>query len=220
MSGILYVHVKSPREAEQAEQGGADRLVLTGEDGLLSPLPQTLVAVRRASTLHLRVMLRSHVGSDVDGGEMTRLKGLASSFQAEGADGFVFGFLNPMTGVDVDACCELAGDDSWNWTFDRTVDAALDQDRAWEDVRRLPRLDSIMTAGSARDVEHGIDRLISHRMKRPAVIAAGGLRSEHVPWLVRGGVTQFLIEPERGGVDAVRSWRRLVDQEIARRPSL
>jgi len=58
------------------------------------------------------------------------------------------------------------------------------------------------------------------------LMAGGGLRGEHVPWLVRAGVRQFQVDSEAvrpGGsakayVDAghVRSWRLLLDDAVDR----
>lgn len=215
MAGFLQVRVRTAYEAECAEQGGADRLVLTGKDGL-APEPDLVAKVRKASTVHLRVLLRLREGYATDGGEMASLKGLAFTYQEAGADGFVFGFLNSLSGIDRLACAELAGDDAWGWTFDRAIDAALDQDRAWRDVVGLPRLDSVMTAGSAREIEQGLDHLISRSRQVPLVIAAGGLRPEHVPWLARGGITRFHVDDSPVTASGVRAWRRLIDEETAR----
>jgi len=213
---MLYTRVRTAYEAECAERGGADVLILAGTDPLASPLPNVVDEVRRASTLHLRVVLRLRGGYTTDGGEMTRLRGLASSYRGAGADGFVFGFLNAMAGIDVGACGELAGDDTWGWTFDRAIDAVLDRDTAWTALESLPRLDSVMTAGSARRVEFGLDRLIGLGESRWGVIAAGGLAPEHVPWLVRGGITRFYPDDPPSSADAVAAWRGLIDEEMAR----
>jgi len=215
MTGTLWVRVKSAYEAECAEQGGADRLVLAGDDGL-SPQWKLVADVRRASTVHLRVLLRLREGYGTDGGEMAKLKGLAFACQEAGADGFVCGFLNAMSGIDAGACTELVDGATWPWTFDRAVDAALNQEQAWAELAQLPRLDSVMSAGSARQVEHGLDRLISLAKQGLPVVAAGGLEPEHVPWLARGGVTQFLVDSSSTGAAGVRAWRRLIDAELAR----
>jgi len=215
MVGNLQVRVKSAYEAECAEEGGADRIILMGEDGL-SPDPGMVRKVRRATTVHLRVLLRLRGGYITDGGQMSSLKGLAASSVDAGADGFVFGFLNALSGVDRLACAELAGDDTWGWTFDRAIDAVLDPDRAWEDLRSLPRLDSVMTAGCAREVEQGLDALMSAARRRPPMIVAGGLKPEHVPWLVRSGLTTFFVEDTPVTAEGVRAWRLLIDEEITR----
>jgi len=215
MTGKLYIRVRTPYEAECAEKGGADRLVLMTGDNL-SPTPEVVDKVRKASTVELRVVLRLREDFGTDGGEMTRLIGLASAARQAGADGFVLGFLNGLSGIDVDACSTLIGDDTWPWTFDRAIDAALDQDRAWQDLAGLPRLDSVMTAGSAREVEQGIDRLIALANAPVPVVAAGGLLPEHVPWLVRGGITHFFVDQSPVEADQVRAWRRLIDLESAR----
>ena len=214
MAAILHVHVRTAYEAECAESGGADRLILSDTDGF-SPPPDLVAKVRKASSVDLRVIARLREGYTTDGGEMTSLKGLVFSYVESGADGFVFGFLNSMSGIDVRACEELAGDDTWGWTFDRAIDAALDQDRAWEDLQTLPRLDSVMTAGSARGVEQGLDTLTRTHRKLP-VIVAGDLSPEHIPWLVRGGLSRFYVDSAPVTAQSVRAWRMLIDEEWAR----
>ena len=60
----------------------------------------------------------------------------------------------------------------------------------------------------------------------PLIMAGGGLRPEHVPWLVRAGVGAFHIDTAARyegswkawvDTDLVRAWRRLIDTETARR---
>lgn len=233
MAGLLEVVVLSVADAENAADGGADRVELVGtmKDGGLSPEPALVDAVRRATSVQLRVMLRLREGFGTDGGETTRLKGLASAYLDAGADGIVMGFLNGLSQVDLEVCTALAGDGGWPWTFHRAIDSALDVPKAWRDVRMLPGLDQVLTSGSARGLRYGLDDLIARaRADREIgrlIMAGGGLAAEHVPWLAQAGVRAFHIgSPARPGrsyrssvdTDLVRSWRRLIDSEVRHPP--
>lgn len=234
MSGLLEVIALHPADAERAEAGGADRVEVCGslEDGGMSPTPQLVAQVRRATSIQVRVMVRLREGFGTDGGEAIRLRGLMTSYADAGADGMVLGFLNGLGDVDAAVCAELVGDGTWPWTFHRAVDACLDADRAWAALATLPRLDQVLTAGSARDVEHGLPDLLARAKSDPwsasVMMAGGGLHPDHVPWLARAGVRAFHIgTPARPGgsykayVDEalVRSWRTLVDDEVRHRPA-
>lgn len=232
MSGLLEVIALSPADAERAEAGGADRIELCGtlEEGGLSPAPALVAEVRRATSIQLRVMVRLRAGFSTDGGEAVRLRGLIASYRDAGADGMVLGFLNGLGEVDAEVVGALIEDGDWPWTFHRAVDSVLDLDRAWQALRELPRLDQVLTAGSARGVEHGLDELLGRARMDPwaasVIMAGGGLRPEDVPWLARAGVRAFHIgsAARPGGsykayVDEglVRSWRNLVDAEVRHR---
>ncbi len=234
MSGLLEVIALHPADAERAEAGGADRVEVCGslEDGGMSPTLQLVAQVRRATSIQVRVMVRLREGFGTDGGEAIRLRGLMASYADAGADGMVLGFLNGLGDVDAAVCAELVGDGTWPWTFHRAVDACLDADRAWAALATLPRLDQVLTAGSARDVEHGLPDLLARAKSDPwsasVMMAGGGLHPDHVPWLARAGVRAFHIgTPARPGgsykayVDEalVRSWRTLVDDEVRHRPA-
>lgn len=231
MAAVLEVVVLHPADAQRAAEGGATRVELVGSmaEGGLSPEPAMVADVRRATTVELRVMLRLRAGFGTDGAEVTRLRGLAASYLDAGADAMVMGFLNGHSEIDLEVCAELA--DGWRWTFHRALDSALDQDRAWRDLRRLPGLDQVLTAGSARGVGYGLDDLVARCRADPQVarlvVAGGGLRPEHVPWLARAGVTGFHIgtpaRPQgsyRAYVDPalVASWRSLIDDEVRHPP--
>ena len=234
MSGLLEVIALHPADAERAEAGGADRVEVCGtlEDGGMSPTPQLVAQVRRATTIQVRVMVRLREGFGTDGGEAVLLRGLMASYADAGADGMVLGFLNGLGEVDARLVEELIDDGTWPWTFHRAIDATLDPDRAWLALRRLPRLDQVLTAGSARDVENGLTELVARAKADPwaagLIMAAGGLRAEHVPWLTRAGVTAFQVgsAARPGGsysegvdVELVRSWRTLISQESRHRPA-
>lgn len=234
MSGLLEVITLSVADAERAQAGGADRVAVLGErdDGGLSPTPTLVAQIRRAVSIQVRVMVRLRDGYSTDGGEAVRLRGLMASYAEAGADGMILGFLNGLGEVDVPLIEELIDDGTWPWTFHRAVDATLDLDRAWLALRRLPRLDQVVTAGSARDVENGLTELVARAKADPwaasVIMAGGGLRAEHVPWLTRAGVTAFQIGSAARpggsydeGVDEslVRSWVSLISQESRHRPS-
>lgn len=228
---LLEVVVLQVGDAAGAAAGGADRLELLAhpEIGGTTPDLDTIRAVRAATDLPLRVRLRLREDYTSTGGELTRLIGLGQTLLDEGIDGFTFGFVAPDLDVDLSLTEALAeGLDRAPWTFHRAIDQVLNRARAYRDLLDLPGLDSILTAGSARGVEFGVDELCreaaADRRVASLVIAGGGLRPEDVPWLARAGVRGFHVgtSVRPGGsakayVDAglVRSWRTLVDDAVA-----
>ncbi len=233
-SALLEVAVLHPADAGRAEAGGADRVELASalEEGL-SPEPALVGQVRRATSLPIRVILRLRAGFSTDGGEVVRLQGLLSAYRAVGADGVVLGFLNGHTEIDVAVVTELVGTEpDFGWTFDRAVDACISTDRAWRELRRLPGLDQVHTAGSARGVAEGLDELVararSDDFARSVIMAGGHLMPEHVPWLARAGVGAFhvaaAVRPLGSAKayvdpDLVRTWRTLIDTAVRPRGS-
>jgi copper homeostasis protein len=230
---LLQITTLHAADAEAAEAGGADRLEVIGstEDGGMSPEPATVSAVVRATDLPVRVVLRLSEGYGTTGGELVRLMGLAESYLAAGAEGAVFGFLTADLDVDLDVAGRLADTISpAPWTFHRAIDSSLDLEGSWRRLRNLPGLDAVRTAGSALDVDRGLDELTRLAGSDPWIaeraVVGGGLRPEHVPWLLRAGVRGFhlgaTVRPggswERSYVDAsyVRSWRLLLDDAVGR----
>lgn len=228
MSAVLEIRVVQGADARPAEDGGADRLEIVGEltDGGLSPEPRVVAEIRRRTNLHLRPMVRLRAGYGTDGGEAVRLRGLIESYVEAGADGVALGFLNGLGEVDAEVLAALTDGLAVPWTFHRAIDSVLNVDKAWRVLLGLPGLDAVATAGSARDVEHGLDELLARAKGDPRaatlIMADGALLPEHVPWLLRAGVRQFHLDAQArpGGswkayVDAglVRSWRKLLDDE-------
>ncbi len=222
-----------PADAEGAEAGGADRVhgcTLSGDEAR-SPAPADLSAIVRATALPVRVTLRLSDGRSTQGGELTRLRGLAGEYLACGAEGFVLGFLTPELEIDLDVCAALLESFAGApWTFDRSFDQALEARRAWRQVKLIPGLDRVHTAGAARGMATGADDLIALAEESPdfaaVATASGGVRAEDVPWLVGAGVTAVHLGQEvrpggswqRAHVDAgfVRSWRTLLDDAVRR----
>ncbi len=222
---VVALHVA---DAERAQEGGADRLHLCAlrGDTAWSVEPAEVSAVVRATDLPVRVTLRLSDGFTTQGGEFTRLLGLMSDYLSLGVEGFVLGFLTPDLEVDVDVCGGLVDAMSGApWTFDRAFDHALDARRAWRALAGAEGLDGIHTAGAVLGIESGLDDLLTMAQVSPefaaVVIAAGGARPEHVPWLVRSGIRRLHLgaSVRPGGswsktyVDPafVRSWRLLLD---------
>jgi copper homeostasis protein len=232
VNGLLEVLVLHPADAERAEAGGAQRLEVASSlvDGM-SPEPALVGQVRRATSLPIRVVLRLRPGYGTDGAEVARLKGLLSNYRAVGADGVVLGYLNAHTEVDTNVVAEIVSEHSdLRWTFHRAVDACISSNRAWRDLRGLPGLDQVLTAGSARGVSEGLDDLVARargdEFAHAVIMAGGGLLPEHVPWLVRAGIRAFHIGvaarplgSPKAYVDPglVRTWRTLIDHSTTRR---
>jgi len=233
-SALLEVLVLHPRDAAAATEGGADRLLLLRDpaDGGFSPEPAQVSAIVRETDLPVRVMLRVDDGYAITGGSFRRLVGLARDYAALGAAGVSFGFLDPDLLVDRASCAELATALApLPWTFHRAAfDTALEVDRAWRDVARLPGLDAVASAGSSRGLASGGDELIDRASASSDVarllLVSGGLVADQVPWLVRAGVRQFgvgaSVRPGRSWtksyVDSghVRALRLLLDDALSR----
>ncbi len=225
---LLEVVVLHQRDAEAATLGEADRLLVLvdPEVGGRSPEPAAVSAIVRDTDLPVRVLLRLDDGLSTTGGEFTRLVALAGDYLALGAEGVSFGFLDRDLEIDRATCAELAGELAGvPWTFHRGFDATLDAGRAWRDVRYLPGLDGVASAGSTRGLTAGGDELL-RRCSADAEVAAlllasGGLTTELVPWLIRAGVRQFSLGEEARpdgswskayvAADYVRAWRMLLD---------
>lgn len=224
MPPLLEIEVLHARDVAGAAEGGADRLFLTTPAGL-SPDLRDASAVLRESDLPVRVRLRLNDGRSTTGGEFTRLVGLAEEYRALGAEGVVFGFLDPDTRIDVELCGALAEAlPAVPWTFSEALDECLEPRRAWSAVAALPGCDGVLAAGSPRGMAAGYEDLLAEAQAHPEsarlMLPGRGLLAEHVPWLRRAGVAQFHVgaQARPGGsakayVDAghVRSWRLLLD---------
>lgn len=224
MSVLLEVAIRSERDVPGAQEGGADRMFLTGAEGLSPDLTATSAVLREAQ-VPVRVMLRLNDSFTTTGGEFTRLIGLAEEYVALGAQGVAFGFLDADLEVDVETCRALAGAlPGVPWTFHNAIDSCLDSRRAWRDLFKLPGLDAVHISGSPRGLSIGYDDLLATAQADPGAAAlmlpGTDLVPEQVPWLARAGVTQFHVGAQarpgasfKAYVDSghVRSWRLLLD---------
>ncbi|MCP9954836.1 copper homeostasis protein CutC [Actinomadura madurae] len=224
---LLEVIALTVADAGAARDGGADRIEVVADmaaDGL-TPDPDLVAAIRDATPLPMRVMLRANAGFRTTGAELDRLRRAAAGLAEAGADGFVLGFLDSAGQVDTGATSKLAAETApLPWTFHRALDHAADPAQAWRVVRDLGGgLDTVLTAGSPRGVDAGVGVLARRAAEGPAaagmIMAGGGLRRKHVALLAAAGVTAFhvgtAVRPDGdwdAPVDAalVREWRALV----------
>ncbi|REE99534.1 copper homeostasis protein CutC [Thermomonospora umbrina] len=228
---LLEVIALDADDARAAEEGGADRIEVVADmaaDGL-TPDPEAVALMRRATSLPMRVMLRANPGFRTTAPELDRLRRAAEDLKDAGADGFVFGFLDAAGNVDLAATGKLAAVTApLPWTFHRAVDHAADAARAWDTVCDLGgTLDTVLTAGSSRGVDAGGETLVRRAAGSPGparmIMAGGGLRRKHVALLAAAGVGAFhvgsAVRPD-GSWDApvdaalVREWRTLVSAAV------
>lgn len=224
---LLEVIALDATDARAAEDGGADRIEVVADmaaDGL-TPDPVVVSRMREATSLPMRVMLRANAGFRTTAPELDRLRRAAEALMEAGVDGFVFGFLDSMGQIDVGATSKLAAvAGPLPWTFHRALDHAADPGPSWRAVRDLGGgLDTVLTSGSARGVDTGLDTLVRRATAGPdaakMIMAGGGLRRKHVAPLAAAGIGAFhvgsAVRPD-GSWDApveaglVREWRALV----------
>lgn len=224
---LLEVIALTAADARAAQEGGADRIEVVADmaaDGL-TPDPDLVEAMRKATSLPMRAMLRANAGFRTTGAELDRLQDAAGRLAEAGVDGFVLGFLDSFGQIDTAATGKLAASAApLPWTFHRALDHAIDPVQAWDVVRGLGGgLDTVLTAGSARGVDAGVEILVRRAAEDPdpagVIMAGGGLRRKHVAVLAAAGVTAFhvgtAVRPD-GAWDApvdpalVNEWRSLV----------
>jgi len=213
---MLEIIALDAADAGAAQEGGADRLEVVADmaaDGL-TPDPVVLADIRAATDLPLRAMLRASARFGASMPEIDRLRRAAEALAEAGADGFVFGFLGEGGHVDAAATGKLMSVVApLPWTFHRAVDHAADPVRAWRAVRDLAP-DAVLTAGSPRGVDAGVDTLARRAAETPGlVLAGGGLRRKHVALLAAAGVDAFHVG---SGVRPDGSWERPVSAELVR----
>ncbi|WP_327236046.1 copper homeostasis protein CutC [Streptomyces sp. NBC_01317] len=228
---VLEVIALDAEDAVAARSGGADRLELVTDmaaDGLTPPR-ETFAKIRDAVDIPLRVMLRLSDGFSAGGADgVDALVDAARGLRAEGADEFVFGFLDADGTPDLVTLERLVAElDGCRWTFHRAIDRAADRDALRKQLADLPGLDTFLTAGSPDGVDSGLPTLLAESSASgrgepgygACLLVGGGLRLDHVPALRAGGLDAFHIGGAArpfgwaGAVSpsAVRAWRAALD---------
>ncbi|MDT9697094.1 copper homeostasis protein CutC [Streptomyces sp. P17] len=223
---LLEVIALDVEDAVAAQAGGADRLELVTDiaaDGL-TPSAATVAGIRAAVDIPVRVMVR--LADGFAAGDVDRLVGVAGEMRGVGAAEFVLGFLDSDGGVDLEAVERVVGVlGGCPWTFHRAIDRAGDRDALRKALDGVPGLDTYLTAGSAVGVDEGVPTLLAEAARggepgyEQRILVGGGLRLEHVPYLLSAGIDAFHIggaaRPGGWGEPvseaAVGEWRRVLD---------
>ena len=220
---LLEVIVQTPDDARAATEGGADRLevVRSMRDGGLTPAVSVVEAIKRATTLPLRVMVRENAGFEASDEEIEVMRAAAWSFTKLGVDGLVAGFarsgelLLPEFERVIEAAPEVPV------TFHRAFDSLTEQLSAIDRLSAMRRIDGILTGGGEGGAEERRARLqefVERAGSRLSIIAGGGVvldtfgllvRKRTVSWIHVGRAARDGKDPE-GPVSAA-SVRRLRD---------
>ncbi len=190
MKVILEVIVQTVDDARAAADGGADRLevVRAIRDGGLTPARSLLEAIKSATSLPLRVMVRENAGFETSEAEIEVLRAAAWNFAKLAIDGIVVGFAKSgrLSLPDFAAVIEAAP--GVPITFHRAFDSLADPLAAIDELSANPRIDGILTSGGEGSVVERCARLqqyVARANPRVAIIAGGGVDLEMFGLLVR-----------------------------------
>ena len=208
----IEVCVDSVESAIGAEQGGADRVELCDNlmEGGTTPSAGMIEIVRKHIAIELQVIIRPRGGdfcyTDIEFEIMKRDIDVAKRL---GADGIVFGILQPDGTVDIDRTqklIELAR--PLNVTFHRAFDMTRDPYQALEDLIGLG-VNRILTSGQAYSVLEGLDLitdLVQKAGKRVIIMPGGGAERNVRKVVVESGIKEIhVIGPKM--VDSMMQYR-------------
>jgi copper homeostasis protein len=221
-NGLLEVIALDARDARAAVDGGAHRIELVSgmEWAGICPALETVEQVRAAVQVPVRVMLRLREDFSIGGPEgVAAIAAIARRLHEAGAEEFVLGWLDEKNAVDLDALERVR--DSWGalpFTFHKAIDQAADRDAAFEAIRTLPGVDTVLTSGGPFPAGQGLEVLAVEAARETAlgvggleILVGGGLKLADVPALQAAGLRNFHVgSAVRGGGD----WDGHVDAEL------
>jgi copper homeostasis protein len=227
--GLLEVIALDARDARAAVDGGADRIELVSEMEFsgFCPALETVEQVRAAVDVPVRVMLRLREDFTIGGPEGAAAIGaIARRLHEAGAEEFVLGWLDEKNAVDLEALERVR--DSWAglpFTFHKAIDHVADRDAAFEAIRALPGVDTVLTSGGPFPAGQGVEVLAAEAAREARlgaggtepgleILVGGGLKLVDVPVLQAAGLRNFHVgSAVRGGSD----WDGHVDAELVAR---
>lgn len=173
-------------DAKLAAAGGADRLELitAPAEGGLTPSYGLVQAVREATNVKLRVMIRPHSRSfHYDEDDLITMEQDMAAFRQLGIDGYVFGLLTPEGAIDTLGLERLLhAAEGLPVTFHRAFDEAAQLDTALLTISRYPQITHILTSGGQASVLEAADTIkslqsLSRQVKGPIVLPGAGLNA-------------------------------------------
>jgi copper homeostasis protein len=193
----IEVIVQTVEGARAAADGGADRLevVRAIRDGGLTPALSVVEAIKNATSLPLRVMVRENAGFETSEAEIEVLRVAAWNVTKLAIDGIVVGFarsgelLLPQFAAVIEAAPGVP------ITFHRAFDSLADPLAAIDTLCGHPRIDGILTSGGDGSVGERCARLnqyVARANPRVAIIAGGGVDLEMFGLLVRQQIVRTI----------------------------
>lgn len=176
---IFEVCIDSVEGALAAQQGGAQRVELCDNlvEGGTTPSMGTIELACRSASLDVNVMIRPRGGDFVYSGmELDVMKVDILAAKKSGANGVVFGLLQPDGRIDKERTRELIDlARPLSVTFHRAFDLCRDPGEALEDLIELG-VDRLLTSGQKADALSGADciRSLVEQARGPIVVMAGG----------------------------------------------
>lgn len=183
---LMEVCCGSADDVVQAQKGGANRVELNSclFHGGLTPSVGELIAAKEAADLPIMAMVRPRQG----GFCYTELEFRTALADAEqlllhGADGLVFGFLNPDGTVDAARCREIMRLAEGKQTvFHRALDVVPDWKRALSTLIDLG-VTRVLTSGQAVDVHYGAEticQMIDFAHGAIEILPGGGIKKWNI----------------------------------------
>ena len=196
---LLEVCVDDVNSAIVAENGGANRIELCSalELGGLTPSLGLLLEVKKYVKIPVFCMIRCRSGDFFyDSYEISTMVSDAKLLSENGADGFVFGFLDRDQNVDIKSCnvffqslpCELP------CTFHRAFDFISNQTNALQILKDVG-FSRILTTGGGPDVSSSLNELKNlHAQSQKVAITlmpGGGVNEANISVLRAIGFTEI-----------------------------
>ena len=205
----IEVIVQSVADARAATDGGADRLevVRSMRDGGLTPALEVVEAIKNATSVPLRVMVRENAGFETSDAEIELMRAAAWNFTKLGINGLVVGFAKSGELSLAEFARVIEAAPGVPITFHRAFDSLTDPLAAIDRLSASPRVDAILTSGGDGPAEARCARLreyVARARSRLGIIAGGGVDLEGFRLLVQDGAVEWIHvgRAARDGKDA------------------
>lgn len=187
---IFEICCGSAEDAIAAWNGGAKRIELNSDlfHGGLTPSIGTLIIVKNTvPDLKVMTMIRPREGGFCyTETEYSVMKADAKALLDAGADGIVFGFLNPDGTVNQERCAEMmAIIGNRVSVFHRAIDVTPDWQKAMDILIELG-VHRILTSGQKPTVVEGLEtikQMIAYADNRIEVLPGGGISQDNAAYV-------------------------------------
>lgn len=193
---ILEICIDSIESAIAAKNGGADRLEVCSSlsAGGTTPSAGLVRQCMERTGLPVMMMIRPHDGSFVYRSEdLEVMIRDVESAKSLGVAGIVFGCLNDVGQVDVNACRQILDvAEGLQTTFHRAFDVGGSPIEMLNHLIALG-FDRVLTSGQAVSAEAGIDviaKLVQHSAERISILAGAGISPNNVCAIAKTGVSE------------------------------